>query len=528
MRTVSACLLTALILIAPVASFAELPNESLVCAPVEEQLDPYRYVRALSLDLTGGPPVPHYYKALDGAGEASVESIVDEMLDSEAFADRVVRRHMDLLWPNVSNVTLTSPRAALARTNNLYWVRNRGITYRGDRVSCLDEPAQWTDDGTLVTTEWTDPADGQVSYREGWVTVEPYWLPAGATIKVCAFDAQAAMVSTGGTECGLREGLNDPGCGCGPELRWCRYGSTETLVREAMAEDVKRRIKAMIVEDQPYTELFTGKRAFVNGPLAFHLRNLVAMHNNVRLHPVAAALEDLPDIPFTDPTFHEVPLGDEHAGILTSWAFLLRFQTNRARANRFYNAFLCEPFQPPAGGIPFTDEEAVHQPDLQKRAGCKYCHSLLEPSSSFWGRWTENGAGYLDAAGFPALREDCLTCALTGQGCSAECNLYYVTKPTSPEQDPYLGKLMSYEFRRPEHEINVEVGPRVLALSAVVDHRLPTCAARRTAEWLLGRELMPEEGGWLDELAVAFVADGYRYRALVKAIIMSETYRRVR
>ncbi|MFT5434346.1 MAG: hypothetical protein ACI9OJ_005059, partial [Myxococcota bacterium] len=198
------------------------------------------------------------------------------------------------------------------------------------------------------------------------------------------------------------------------------------------------------------------------------------------------------------------------------------------RANRFYNAFLCEPFQPPAGGIPFADEAAIHQPDLQKRAGCKYCHSLLEPSSSFWGRWPENGAGYLEPAEFPPLREDCLACAQTGQNCSADCNLYYLTKPVASEQTPYLGKLSAYEFRRPEHEQNVEVGPRVLALSAVVDHRVPTCAARRTAEWLLNRELQPDEGPWLESLANEFVADGYRYRSLVKAILTSPVYRRVR
>ena len=27
-------------------------------------------------------------------------------------------------------------------------------------------------------------------------------------------------------------------------------------------------------------------------------------------------------------------------------------ESNRGRANRFYNAFLCQPFQPPDGGIP--------------------------------------------------------------------------------------------------------------------------------------------------------------------------------
>ena len=97
-----------------------------------------------------------------------------------------------------------------------------------------------------------------------------------------------------------------------------------------------------------------------------------------------------------------------------------------------------------------------------------------------------------------------------------------------PEQEPWLGWLQAYEFRRPEHMTHPEVGPRVLALTAVVDHRLPTCAAYTAARHLLGRDLLPEEGEWLEQLALDFVQQGYRYRQLVKAIVQSPVYRRVR
>ena len=49
----------------------------------------------------------------------------------------------------------------------------------------------------------------------------------------------------------------------------------------------------------------------------------------------------------------------------------------------------------------------VTNPDLQQRSGCAYCHALLEPSAAHWGRWTEQGVGYLSAASFPPTREDC-------------------------------------------------------------------------------------------------------------------------
>jgi hypothetical protein len=63
---------------------------------------------------------------------------------------------------------------------------------------------------------------------------------------------------------------------------------------------------------------------------------------------------------------------------------------------------------------------------------------------------------------------------------------------------------------------------------AVADGRLPTCVSRRTSEWLLGRQLEEREAHWLDTMAAEFVASGLRFKDLVRAIVTSETYRRVR
>jgi NAD-dependent dihydropyrimidine dehydrogenase PreA subunit len=221
-------------------------------------------------------------------------------------------------------------------------------------------------------------------------------------------------------------------------------------------------------------------------------------------------------------------LGSEHAGLLTSSSFLLRFQTNRARANRFYDAFLCEPFQPPSGGIPeSTDEEALVV-DLQQRAGCRYCHAQLEPAAARWGRWVQLGGGYLDPAMYPAQRDDCYQCALGLASCSTDCILNYVTRQLSVEQTPYFGMLRSYEFRREEHQSFVEDGPARLVHEATADGRFPACTTRRTAEWLLGRELRQEEQPWLDEVTFEYVQGGMRYRDLVRSVVLSQVYRRVR
>ncbi len=514
----------------PAIASADVNNEALICPADDPVQDRYQYARALSLDLRGVVPDEVEYEALHAQADVP-DVLLDDWLGSEEFAERAVRFHRDLLWNNVTNINLTNTRANMRRTYHgpgdyTYWVNARSIAYRGDNVGCLDEPATYDELGLIVTTQVT-AADGDVSNREGWVWVAPYWAP-NTEIKVCAFDAQDVAVAPSGTSCSTREGQSDVGCGCGPDLIWCRYGSVNREITEAMATDVELRIKKVIFEDLPYTELFTGTTGFVNGPLVHHLKHRAPFFANFRVEPLSMEVEDLPALEHTDKdTWVEVDLGEHHAGILTSWAYLARFQTNRARATRLYTNFMCQPFQPPQGGIPINEEEAS-MPDLQERGGCKYCHSLLEPSASFWGRWTESGAGYLAPAEFPPLSEDCYTCATIGQQCSSKCNTYYLTNMTSIEQEPYLGKLLAYEFRRPEHEMNVEVGPKVLALTAVVDHRMPTCVAYKAATWLLGRDLRPEEGAWLDQLALDFVTGNYSYRSLVRAILTSDTYRRVR
>jgi hypothetical protein len=214
--------------------------------------------------------------------------------------------------------------------------------------------------------------------------------------------------------------------------------------------------------------------------------------------------------------------------VLTDPAYLLRFQTNRARANRYYTVFLCQPFSAPPGGLPSPADSCSSEPDLQQRCGCKYCHALLEPTASHWGRWSEQGAAFLDPERFPRTRPDCEACALRGQQCSDDCRRFYVTNSIDPKQEPYLGGLNAYEFRRPEHERNVESGPRLLALSTITDNRLPMCSAGNVVRMLFGREPAEHEADWIASLATRFVQDGYSWKALVKAVVTSDAYRRVR
>jgi hypothetical protein len=518
--TLCAVLLASALCVAPSAQGA-LPNEALICPEDPPEQDRYAYLRSLSLQLRGVPPTDAEYAVLDNEADVP-EALIDEWLTSQSFADQVVRFHQGLLW-NRLDVQLVAAAFSLRRDSGslLYWRIQTATNYRGDQFACADTPVQYDPDTGAILTEEIDGV-----HYEGYRLINPYWAP-DTTIKVCAFDAQEAEVGLSGLSCGTLTGRTDPSCGCGEDLRYCRYGATHNQVIDAMGRDVDMRIEAMILADEPYTALFDSPRAYINGPLADYLQHRTKVPATVRVDPLPVSDYTIPPLEWSDDTWVEVSLPQHHAGILTSPAFLMRFQTNRARATRFYDAFLCQPFTPPAAGLPLEEDNSPH-PDLQQRAGCKYCHALLEPAAAHWGRWTENGAGYLDPEDFPAVREDCVQCAYEGLACGDDCNRFYHSKALSPEEHPYLGHLKAYVFRRDDHKAHVEAGPNYLVNRNLMDEDLPQCVTSRAVHWLLGRAPHEAEAEWIDLLASEFAASGYRYRDLVKAIVQSETYRRVR
>lgn len=513
---------------APAPVWAQLTNEALRCAPDDPQLDPHRYLRAVSLDVRGVVPTVAEHDALDEAGGVS-EELIDQWLASDQFVTRGLRFHRDLLWNSLSNIQLVGNRNGIAPFNSsgqqIWWRAAHSPTYRGgpQRTRCLDEPARFGPDGGLLFDV------NEEGYRqEGWVMIRPYWDPS-REVRVCGFDAQDALVSSEGTDCGRAGALADTECGCGPDLRWCAPNFVNARIVRSLALSLEQRIGELLRDDRPYTELFTGRRTYVDGPLVHFWRHLRHFPRGLQFEPAPMDVDLLPDVAYPEAEqWSPIDLHADHAGVLTDPAYLLRFQTNRARANRYYSVFLCQPFAAPPGGLPSPADNCSSEPDLQQRCGCKYCHALLEPTASHWGRWSEQGAAFLDPDRFPRTRADCQACALRGQQCNDECRRFYVTDSIDPKQEPYLGGLQAYEFRRPEHERNVESGPRLLALTTVTDNRLPVCSAGNAVRMLFGREPAEHEAAWVQELATRFVQEGYSWRGLIKAVVTSDVYRRVR
>lgn len=519
---IAAVLLSALLL-APDVRAEDIPWCSV------DPVDRFQFLRRLSLDLRQRAPDLAEYQSLVQADDVG-EEVVDRYLDSRDFRETVRAYHRDLLWPNLRGALLFNAVSQLGPVagdpnGRLYVAMDeRSISYRGkpggqhcaDRRQTAFEP-----DGTPIPGP-----DG----LDGWVEVEPYWAP-GTTVRVCAFDAQAKLVADDVIEnrrvqlgCHVTASYVSRKCGCGPNLSFCNFGQTRGWIRDGLTEQMLRLVEDIVLNDRPYTELLLTRDVEVNGPASHYLRWQWGFAADVFVHPDGDWT--VPEVPFTARgSWAKGERGPRHAGLLTLPAYLLRFQTNRARAHRFHNAFLCQPFNPPPGGLKL---DASDEPNIMRRNGCSYCHQTLEPAAAYWGRFAEQGSTWLDPRKYPVENEACVSRAWQDQPLlRSACMRVYVS-----EREP-RGVLRAFEFSRdgsPEAmqlARNSEEGPRGFALKAIDDGRFASCTVGKWWSHLLRREpTVDERETVLPQLAADFAASGYSLKSLVKAIVTHPSYRK--
>lgn len=495
-------------------------------------VDRYRYLRQLTLDLWGRVPSMEELEAFADV-EAVTPDHVQAMLDDDRAFQRLVRRHhADLLWPSTDGVDILGGGIALllpaqfydqfgdgSRLFNIFV----GLYARNGIVPCLDEPAEWDDDGNLI---FTPQLDG--TRREGYVMVAPYWAP-DTEVKVCAAETRAYDTNAAGQPCDSFNGLASGECGCGPELRHCAdLGSVQTMV-QMLQEQQLRMAEAPIFEGRPYTEMLMSKTEEVNGPLVHYYKYLAQMGVDpfIQYPPVTA--DSLPDVPFNDFEWRSVERhAPQHAGILTSISYLLRFQTGRARANQFYSAFLCQPFVAPPDGLPSPNDECSQEPNLRYRCGCQFCHAQLEPSAGHWGRFADAGTAWLDPEVFPTYQARCANCARRGGNCDFICNRFYVSEIGHPDEAPYAGVLKAYQWRDEGEIAKVEAGPAALVQRAIDDGRIAQCTATKLFERLYKRPpTVDERREHIARFAEVFEESNYDFKTLVKAMVTDPAYRRM-
>lgn len=369
--------------------------------------------------------------------------------------------------------------------------------------------------------------------REGFVTrPAPFWLPAGSPdVRVCAIEAQTRTANPYTLEtCETTRFWNDRSCGCGEGMRRCE-GSGQAVhdVRVAAFNAEPELIADSVVRrDEPYFNLLTTRRSFLNGPLSQFHRQRQGL-GTFSVSPPAAP-EALPELPFPEvDTWREYVRAPEHSGVLTTPAWLYRFPTQRARVSHFYEAFLCKAFTPPANAtLPAAEDACNRENNLARRCGCAYCHATIEPVGAHWGRFAERAAFFLSPEQFPRFDARCRDCALAGDtNCGGLCG-NYVMRAFDGDGARTLGMLSTYLYRTPEEEPNIDGGPRLLVQRMLQTGDLERCTVRRLWQHLLGRPMSAEEQRlYLEQLAQDFARGGHRFKGLVESIVMTDAYRRI-
>ena len=518
MRVFSACLLAAL------AASASPP-----------QVDRYQLLRRLSLDLRGRVPSVEEYQALDGALDVPA-STIEAFLRSDDFRAAMRRYHESLFWPNVQNVRMTDGGMSLVpdfAADVLSMPGRRGLLRGATPSGCGDfeqtnfdpaYPGEFRPDPAFVRS----PAPGV--RQEGWRWVNPYWNPA-TRIRACAYDAQesvrAALPNGQMVSCVTRDGDAAPGCGCGKGLRYCYApGVAATApVLASMREQLGRSVDEVTVGGRPYTDLILATTAWDDGTIGFWRKNLASHYSLQRVFALPDPGVDLAERDFTDKSFAKVERGGLHAGVLTLPGYLLRFQTNRGRANRFRIDFLCNWFTPPAElEKPAAGVCGDTNSDLTQRCNCRYCHQVLEPMAAHWGMFVMAGVTEMtDRALFPLRNSACTSAS------SPFCNRFYVSQPDAHN----AGALVPYQFAdaHPEIVSAIEGGPRLLAQEAVSSGQFAQCAVQKLWFLFLNQE-MYEPGALvtprLAQMASGFANSGYALPWLVEQIVSSPDYRQSR
>lgn len=492
-------------------------------------LSPTQVLRQLTVDLFHRLPTDAEYDQVAQSGHIDAE-LARSWVQGDEARSFFRRYHSDLLWPAFDPFSLVSYFAAGLLPSGFYEIGGdptRLFLYatsfyqRGALVACKDEPAEFDETGYPILEPWPDG-----TMRDGWVWVEPYWAP-GTQIKVCALEARAAATTSMGVPCDTFQGMVTGECGCGANLDRCASPDSIQIIEDSLREQLLRAVMKPIEAEESYYDFLTDTAEQVNGPLVYYYTHLVRMAVEPLVFEPPVAIAGLPDIGFTDESWHVVQRGPEHSGILTQIMYLLRFQTARSRAARYYDAFLCSPFVAPEVDLPSPSDPCTTEPDLRERCGCSYCHTTLEPASAHWGRFTEAGSFYLQPDLFPDYRASCAACGAS-DSCDFSCDRFYFTRAGHEKEVPFLGRLKSHVFRDEDDLAAIVAGPKALVASTLANGQLARCTTTRLFERLMGRGMTAAETTHdLPQWQAAFEESGYRFDELLVTLLTDARYGRM-
>jgi hypothetical protein len=356
--------------------------------------------------------------------------------------------------------------------------------------------------------------------------------------------------------CETQTGFNlSTECGCGPGLERCLPGAAVNnlnagamvngairapignenafenraltsgdWMRLWLSQEAAYFMDAIFQADRDVRDILRARDTYVNGPLAMFYRSeqqqSCCNNNHLRFdytNPTSLFVPaNVPPALLTHDVdrWARVPdRGPLASGILTMPIFLTKYGTRRARAHVLYQAFMCQEFVAGNGTLTPSDE-----PNLAIREGCRDCHRTLEPMSAFFTRVAENDWTYLPALQFPL---DSMRCRLAGGAMAVGCSAFYDPSFTTGTQSWMRG---IYDLTAAR--ANAEAGPQGMGNYIAAQPQFAGCFVENVAESFLGRDLNVEDAALRTQLQTTLSGAGFRARAMVRQLLLSDAYRR--
>jgi PKD repeat protein len=155
--------------------------------------------------------------------------------------------------------------------------------------------------------------------------------------------------------------------------------------QNSMMREPIELMKYIVKTDQPWTDMVAGNYTMVNGVMADYLApkmtgTFVNRANDAEFLPAVLPNQRLP--------------GDrEHAGVLSTHAWLQRFPTTPTNRNRHRVYIAAKQFLATdvsaLAARPIDDGGSFKIPTMEN-AGCAACHATIDPMAAGWQNWQEN------------------------------------------------------------------------------------------------------------------------------------------
>ena len=408
--------------------------------------------RALYL-LNGLTPRDHQLEALTGK-DPYLDLVRGALNDEDRFYTAVLRYHEKLFGVGLPLEYIDELLSEDIDHKENKFAQITCETRREDG----DLECWWASDRTLTCPEtWRQPAS-------------VFWYPGVVRAWVCP--AVARTCGSDLSRCFVRHQNED--VAAQSELGVTQAFDSRYAVVKSLGKQSAGIATAVVMANYPYTHILEPGLTAVDGAIAHFYRQ--KHHFRLDQLSLSASLLDAVDgIPLTDTKFHLIYTGEayEHAGVLTTFGWLRRYEKNRTRANELYERLLCRQFTAELPRI-FPQDPG----NLREAPGCSGCHATLDPLADFFRAWGEGGDLY-------GGQQNAVETSFSGQTGSYVADLAHIIRS---------------------------------------DSAFSTCAVQNVWEWLIGREFYAGEADVRRALTDYFIATNYSMRELIFAVATHPTF----